>query len=599
MFIPTSKNSENYLSDCPIIQIPRKTNIAYFSLAALKKGGLLKWNDKFGRKFTYTNEDYTIQQVREENIVKNLQENLADIGITRQSYIAESTGIWPEPGTKIRNLYITEKLDYCPDIILPITLTSSNKYEEKILVQPNIKKTSELFFDLDYEKYYLYSVPSGLKLGIGFLGIVRTLPLKEIEFKGDIGENGYSYERLKKYETIATSKFEINKDYFELESLLDFPIIVKNENSEKDRIDEIIKKFSYGSHRLGNSVKIYEWEKEKGGYVSKEIPSKSINKEILNEIKKDMENNYFIFENGKGKTFLPGSILTIFYKSSRKDLELPIPDSSVRYKEINSSNSLKKVVSKAVKNNVEYILFVGKDEEENNKITVKNIKKRKQETIDLKELRNKIFDSEELSNVLLIQEKGVKNFERRLNLPGKKYKEKLNYNTIYGNYKDIPKLILDGYIDAGVTGYDILLEYLANRFSVKEMSNINEFNNFAKKNKIPVEIIPTGECGCKICLANPENLEEIKNNYGKNEKEIFSTLVTPYPNLAKSLFKDYKIIDVTGTTEVYPFPIFDVVGIGETLRRNKKYIAEELFESESIIIKKFNYDIDDEERKWR
>ena len=239
MFIPTSKNSENYLSDCPIIQIPRKTNIAYFSLAALKKGGLLKWNDKFGRKFTYTNEDYTIQQVREENIVKNLQENLADIGITRQSYIAESTGIWPEPGTKIRNLYITEKLDYCPDIILPITLTSSNKYEEKILVQPNIKKTSELFFDLDYEKYYLYSVPSGLKLGIGFLGIVRTLPLKEIEFKGDIGENGYSYERLKKYETIATSKFEINKDYFELESLLDFPIIVKNENSEKDRIDEI------------------------------------------------------------------------------------------------------------------------------------------------------------------------------------------------------------------------------------------------------------------------------------------------------------------------------------------------------------------------
>jgi len=42
-----------------------------------------------------------------------------------------------------------------------------------------------------------------------------------------------------------------------------------------------------------------------------------------------------------------------------------------------------------------------------------------------------------------------------------------------------------------------------------------------------------------------------------------------------------------------------VVGIGETLRRNKKYIAEELFESESIIIKKFNYDIDDEERKWR
>ncbi|HIE41366.1 MAG TPA: hypothetical protein EYP80_01755 [Candidatus Aenigmarchaeota archaeon] len=97
------------------------------------------------------------------------------------------------------------------------------------------------------------------------------------------------------------------------------------------------------------------------------------------------------------------------------------------------------------------------------------------------------------------------------------------------------------------------------------------------------------------------NLKSIKGflQNGKNEKEIFSTLVTPYPNLAKSLFKDYKIIDVTGTTEVYPFPIFDVVGIGETLRRNKKYIAEELFESESIIIKKFNYDIDDEERKWR
>jgi hypothetical protein len=42
VFVPTKSNQENKYSDNIIFQIPRKTNLAYFSLSALKKGSLLK-----------------------------------------------------------------------------------------------------------------------------------------------------------------------------------------------------------------------------------------------------------------------------------------------------------------------------------------------------------------------------------------------------------------------------------------------------------------------------------------------------------------------------------------------------------------------------
>ncbi|NOZ81528.1 MAG: hypothetical protein GXO63_00005, partial [Candidatus Micrarchaeota archaeon] len=238
-FIKNRKNPSN--SDYTIIQIPRKSNLAYYSLASLKRAGYLNWDDKFGRRYIYSGDGYIIQQVREEDVARNLLENYADIGITYQSYYTESTGKWPESGTEFDNLDVVEKLKFCPQIISPVTLVPSNKYEEKVLIQPKIKRTADLFFDIDYEKYYLHSVPSGLKLGIGFLGLLRISPLKEEDFKGSIGENGYPYERLKKYDIVATSKIKIKNEELELKPLYDFPILIKNKNSEKDNLNEIIR----------------------------------------------------------------------------------------------------------------------------------------------------------------------------------------------------------------------------------------------------------------------------------------------------------------------------------------------------------------------
>ncbi len=592
-FTKNSEDYENYLSssESTIIQIPRKTTLGYYSLAALKKAKYLNWNDKFGRRYTYSGEGYIIQQVREEDVTKNLLQNLADIGITRQSYFAEITGKWPEPGTEINNLEVVEKLDFCPEVIAPVTLIPSNRYEDKILVQPKIKRVAKMFFDIDYERYYLYSVPSGLRLGIGFLGISRVSPLKEEEFKGSIGENGYPYERLRKYEVVATSKIKINDEEFELKPVYDFPILVKNKKSRKDKTDEIIRELIYATNELGKSVKTYEWKKENGKYVSKEISAKSFNEEMMLALERDLEENYFVLKNDRGKTFLPGSIQVIFYKTESKKLGLEnIPRSSVEYKKVNTSKLLKKVVSKAAKGCVEYIVFIGPSEEKRNVVSLKDLKERKQKMIRYEDLETEIFSQKLLQEkVLLVQEPGVGGSKRRLTKPGEKYwQENPSSSIVYTNCRDIPKLVLDGYAEEGVTGYDILLEFLAEKLSLDNLPEIDEFNSFAEKQKIPLRILRLNECGCELCLAQPENVEELESFYHMEKSAIVSAIVTPYPNICKIIFKDCNVIGVSGTAEVYPFAVFDVVSTGETLKRNKKRIVKKLLYSEAIVVRRWD-----------
>ncbi len=589
IFTKISDHESRFSDFSIIIQIPRKTNLGYYSLASLKKSGYLNWNDKFGRCYTYPGEGYIIQQVREEDVTKNLLKNIADIGITYQSYFAESTGKWPEPGTEVNNLYVAEKLNICPQIIAPITLVPPNKYEEKVVIQPKIKGVAEMFFDLDYDKYYLNSVPSGLRLGIGFLGISRISPLKEEDFKGSIGENGYPYERIRKYNTVATSKIRIDGDEMELNPIYDFPIIMKNKNSEGDEADKLIRDIIYSINTLGKTVKTYEWEKEDGKYVSKRVSTKSYDKNISSILEKDLKENYFIMKNGVGKTFSSNSLQVIFYKTKPFKLETKdIPKSYVNYKKVNTSKLLKKVVSKAAKNGVEYVLFVGPVEERENIFSIKKMKKKEQKMIKYEDLENEIFSPEpSYREVFLIQEPDVGGKDRRLTTPGKKYWEKnSSLSILYTNHRDIPKLVSDGYAEEGVTGYDMLLEFLAKELSLDNLPRLDEFNFFAEKQNIPLRISPLNDCGCELCLAEPENIEELERIYNIKKHRIRSTIVTPYPNICKTVFKDYEIIGVSGTTEVYPFSVFDVVSSGETLKRNKKRVTKKILYSEAVVVRR-------------
>ncbi|NOZ81813.1 MAG: hypothetical protein GXO63_01555, partial [Candidatus Micrarchaeota archaeon] len=278
------------------------------------------------------------------------------------------------------------------------------------------------------------------------------------------------------------------------------------------------------------------------------------------------------------------------YKSNPKELNLKnIPENSIDYKKVNTFKLLKKVVSKAAKNNIEYIIFIGPEEEKKNVVSLKNLKKRKQKTIKYEDLENEIFSPEiSQEKILLIQEPGIGGKNRRLTIPGKRYWEKnQSFSIVYTNYRDIPKLILDGYSEEGVTGYDILLEFLAKEISLDIIPKLDEFNSFAEKRNIPLRIIPLNECGCELCLAEPENIEELENIYNIRKHHIVSTVVTPYPNICKSIFKNHKIIGVSGTTEVYPFSVFDVVSTGETLKRNKKRITKKILHSEAVVVKRW------------
>lgn len=128
--------------------------------------------------------------------------------------------------------------------------------------------------------------------------------------------------------------------------------------------------------------------------------------------------------------------------------------------------------------------------------------------------------------------------------------------------KDVITYTVEGISDLGVVGYDLLVEYDPEVFSLLDL----KFGY------------------CKIVLA------------GKEKKELVSPSIkvaTKLPNITRSYFRakeiEPKIIELYGSVELGPITglsefIVDITSTGTTLRENDLVVIDEIFESTSRLI---------------
>ncbi|MCX8029774.1 MAG: ATP phosphoribosyltransferase [Brevinematales bacterium] len=128
--------------------------------------------------------------------------------------------------------------------------------------------------------------------------------------------------------------------------------------------------------------------------------------------------------------------------------------------------------------------------------------------------------------------------------------------------KDVITYTVEGISDLGVVGYDLLVEYDPDVFSLLDL----KFGY------------------CKVIVA------------GKEKKELVSPTVkvaTKLPNITKSYFRakeiEPKIVELYGSVELGPLTglsefVVDITSTGTTLKENNLVIIDEIFESTSRLI---------------
>jgi ATP phosphoribosyltransferase len=156
-------------------------------------------------------------------------------------------------------------------------------------------------------------------------------------------------------------------------------------------------------------------------------------------------------------------------------------------------------------------------------------------------------------------------------------REPINVKLVYQRQLDIIRGILNGSLELGIVGYDLVLENLPS--SENELVLIHNALNFGK---------------CSLEVAIPEDwpedsIEEIE----QKEKPI--RIATKFSNLTKKFLDkydiSYELIKGNGSLEVYPELdysdiIVDLVSTGQTLKYNrlKRIKGGKIIDSEAILI---------------
>lgn len=138
-----------------------------------------------------------------------------------------------------------------------------------------------------------------------------------------------------------------------------------------------------------------------------------------------------------------------------------------------------------------------------------------------------------------------------------------NIDFLLVRAKDVITYVLEGIADIGVVGYDLLVEYNPDVFSLLDL----KFGY------------------CKLVVAGKNNLDL---------KSITTIKVaTKFVNIAKSYFRakeiEPRIIELYGSVELGPITglsdvIVDITSTGTTLKENNLSIIDEIFESTSRLI---------------
>ncbi|MFW9988331.1 MAG: ATP phosphoribosyltransferase [Candidatus Odinarchaeota archaeon] len=155
--------------------------------------------------------------------------------------------------------------------------------------------------------------------------------------------------------------------------------------------------------------------------------------------------------------------------------------------------------------------------------------------------------------------------------------EPINLQLVYQRQVDIVRGVLNGSLEMGIVGYDLVLEY--SPLNENELVIMHNALNFGK---------------CSLEIAIPEDWsEESIEKIRKNRKSL--RVATKFTKLTKdflnSLDIEYELIKGNGSLEVYPELgysdiIVDLVSTGQTLKGNrlKRIIGGKIMTSEAVLI---------------
>ena len=144
---------------------------------------------------------------------------------------------------------------------------------------------------------------------------------------------------------------------------------------------------------------------------------------------------------------------------------------------------------------------------------------------------------------------------------------------------DIPGLVIDGVVDIGIVGENVLEEYRLGRMAIGQNANFNVLKE-----------LNFGDCRLSLAILREQNFLSLKMFEGKK-------IATTYPNLLKDFFEKQGInftpVLLKGSVEVAPRAwladaICDIVSSGATLEANGLKEVYEVFKSKAVLIKGSN-----------
>ena len=154
-------------------------------------------------------------------------------------------------------------------------------------------------------------------------------------------------------------------------------------------------------------------------------------------------------------------------------------------------------------------------------------------------------------------------------------KGKKNIVINYLHAREIIERLADGSLDAGFSGYDLLME---SEINVQRKVIVNKKYDFGKATLVVA--IPDDW----IDVQTMPDLEEIAFEF-KDKKRNRLRIATKYPNLTTEFMfsrgvTQFKLVKSLGATEIYPFTgsseiITDITSTGATLKANKLRILKD------------------------
>ncbi|CAL4319005.1 ATP phosphoribosyltransferase [Buchnera aphidicola] len=155
------------------------------------------------------------------------------------------------------------------------------------------------------------------------------------------------------------------------------------------------------------------------------------------------------------------------------------------------------------------------------------------------------------------------------------FAENMPIDIMYVRDDDIPELVIQGVVDLGIVGKNVLKENFLNR---KEKLKKNLYN-----------ILCDLDFGtCRLSLSIPLNVKYCNIQYFQNTR-----IATSYPNLLKNFLDkkkiQFKLCSLNGSVEVAPRlnladAICDLVSTGATLKENGLYEVETVYISSACLI---------------